>query len=71
MSFEPLEYLRQVLVEADYLLERSEGLSFEEFVESETLWRAFARSLGIIGEASKKVSGGFRAQSPSLDWRGM
>lgn len=71
MSFEPLDYLRHILVEANYLVERSEGLSFEEFVESDTLQRAFVRSLEIIGEASKKVPGEFRAQYPDLDWRAM
>ncbi len=58
-------------MEADYPLERSEGLSFEEFVESDTLRRALVRSLEIMGEASKKVPGEFRAQYPTLDWRAM
>jgi len=71
MFFEPLDYLRHILVEANYLVERSEGLSLEESVESDTLRRAFVRSLEIIGEASKKVPGEFRAQYPDLDWRAM
>ena len=33
MSFEPRDYLRHILVEADYLIGRSEGLSFEEFAD--------------------------------------
>jgi len=45
MSFQPLDYLRHILVEADYLLERSAGLSFHDFVANETLRRAFVRSL--------------------------
>lgn len=31
MSFEPRDYLRHILVEADYLIGRSEGLSLEAF----------------------------------------
>lgn len=31
MSFEPRDYLRHILLEADYLLERSVDLSFDEF----------------------------------------
>ena len=55
MSFEPREYLRHILAEADYLIGRSVGLSRESFEADETLRRAFVRSLGIIGEAAKKL----------------
>jgi len=53
MSFEPLEYLRHIQAEADFLIRRSEGLCREEFQADETLCRAFARSLEVIGEAAK------------------
>jgi uncharacterized protein with HEPN domain len=71
MSFEPRDYLRHILVEADYLVGRSAGLSFDEFVASETLRRAFVRSLEIVGEAAKKVPDEFRAQYPAVEWRAM
>ena len=71
MSFEPRDYLRHILAEADYLIARSESLSFEAFVGDETLRRAFVRSLEIIGEAAKKVPDEFRAAHPSAEWRGM
>ncbi len=61
MSFEPRDYLRHILVEADYLIGRSEGLSFEAFAGDETPRRAFVRSLEIIGEAARKVPDEFRA----------
>jgi hypothetical protein len=32
MSFEPRDFLRHILVEADYLIGRSAGLSFETFL---------------------------------------
>jgi len=51
MSFEPRDYLRHIVVEADYLLGRSADLTLAEFVADETLRRAFVRSLEIIGEA--------------------
>ena len=41
MSFEPREYLRHILVETDYLIGRSDGLSLEAFEADETLRRAF------------------------------
>ena len=60
MSFESRDYLRHILIEADYLVERSAGLSYDVFVADETLRRAFVRSLEIIGEAAKRVSEDFR-----------
>jgi uncharacterized protein with HEPN domain len=71
MSFEPRDYLRHILVEADYLARRSEGLTFEAFAADETLRRAFVRSLEIIGEATKKVPDEFRAAHPFVEWRAM
>jgi uncharacterized protein with HEPN domain len=71
MSFEPRDYLRHVLVEADYLLDRSAGLSAESFRSDPTLQRAFVRSLEIIGEATKKIPQSFREQHPQIEWRAM
>lgn len=71
MSFEPRDYLRHILVEADYLLAQRAALKFQEFVADETLRRAFVRSLEIIGEATKKVPEEFRVQYPSVEWRAM
>jgi len=71
MSFEPRDYLRHIVVEADYLLATRANLTFEAFMADETLQRAFARSLEIIGEASKKVSRDFRSAYPHVDWRAM
>jgi uncharacterized protein with HEPN domain len=71
MSFESRDYLRHMLVEADYLIGRSAGLSYEEFAVDETVRRAFVRSLEIIGEAAKKVPEDFRMMHPSVEWRAM
>lgn len=71
MSFEPREYLRHILAEADYLIRESAGLTAEEFMTDETLQRAFVRSLEIIGEATKKIPDEFRARHPGIQWRAM
>jgi uncharacterized protein with HEPN domain len=71
MSLEPRDFLQHMLVEADYLIERQAGLTFDAFSNDETLQRAFVRSLEIIGEAAKKVPEEFRAQHPGVQWRAM
>ena len=69
MSFEPVDYLRHILVEVEYLLSQSQGLSFERFAAEETLRRAFVRSLEIIGEAVKNLPEDFRASHSEVQWR--
>ena len=59
MSFEPRDYLRHMLVEADYLIKQTTGLTSEAFMADDTIRRAFVRSLEIIGEAAKKIPAGF------------
>jgi uncharacterized protein with HEPN domain len=71
MSFEPHDYLRHILVEADYLVAQGAGLNRDDFMANETLRRAFVRSLEIIGEAAKKVPDEFRAKHPTVEWRAM
>jgi uncharacterized protein with HEPN domain len=50
MSFEVREYLRHILLAADYLIRESSGMSTEAFVSDETLGRAFVRSREIFGK---------------------
>ena len=71
MSFEPRDYLRHILVEADYLVGQTADLTHDAFVANETLRRAFVRSLEIVGEAVKKVPEEFRTQYPTVEWRAM
>ena len=61
MFFEPRDYLRHILAEADYLTNQCTNLTAEEFMADDTLRRAFVRSLEIIGEAAKKIPESFRA----------
>jgi uncharacterized protein with HEPN domain len=71
MSSEPRDYLRHILVEADYLLATSKGLTFDAFMRDETLQRAFVRSVEVIGEAAKKVPQSFRDDHAGIEWRAM
>lgn len=64
MSPSTPEVLRHILDEADYLLRTAQGLQRSDFLEDETLRRAFVRSLKIIGEAAKKVPTELRDRAP-------
>lgn len=66
-----LEYLKHIRDECLYLVEKSKGLTYEEFLDDDTLKRAFVRSLEIIGEATKKISMGFRQKHPGVSWKEM
>lgn len=65
----PLEYLRHILDEAEYLMGQTQGLSQDEFLSDETLKRAFVRSIEIIGEAAKKVPDDLKQKYPQTEWR--
>ena len=69
MSFEPRDYLRHIVTEADDLVRKADDLTLELFLADETLRRAFVRSLEIIGEAVKKLPEDFRAAHPGVEWR--
>lgn len=71
MSSSPIEYLRHMLAEADYIVAQPPDLTRDAFLADETLKRAFVRSIEIIGEAAKHISEDFRQQHPELEWRAM
>lgn len=67
----PLEYVRHILDECEYLLSESKNFSYAQFIENATVKRAFVRSVEIIGEASKKVSSDLKNKYPAVEWRAM
>lgn len=71
MSKDPKEFLRHILDECSYIMSVSENLSFENFLEDETLKRAVVRSLEIIGEATKKIPADFKVKWNTIQWKNM
>jgi uncharacterized protein with HEPN domain len=65
----PLEYLRHILDEIDFLIAAKKNLTKEQFLQNPTLKRAFTRSIEIIGEASKKVPSEIKDHYPKVNWK--
>jgi len=71
MSLSALEYLRHILDETRYLMDRVQGLTQDQFMRDATLKRAFVRSIEIIGEASKQIPDDLKQKHSHLEWRAM
>lgn len=71
MSKLPVEYLRHILDETEFLLSASANLDRETLECDPILARAFTRSLEIIGEATKKLPAEFKQRYPDVEWRKM
>lgn len=71
MHKNPNEFLKHILDECFYLVSVTEGKSFDDFNNDETLKRAVVRSLEIIGEATKKISPEYKAKFQSVEWKNM
>lgn len=69
MSKLPIEYLRHVVVEIEFLQENIASVGEDVFMRDETLQRAAARSLEVIGEAIKQVPEGYRVAHSIIDWK--
>jgi uncharacterized protein with HEPN domain len=63
------DLVRHILDEVVFLRTSASGTTSEAFLQDEVLKRAFARSLEIVGEASKKLTPGFRESHPAVEWR--
>jgi uncharacterized protein with HEPN domain len=62
------ERLRDMELEVSFVVQATMGVTKELFLGDETLKRAVARSLEIIGEAAKHVPADFRDQHAQIPW---
>ena len=66
-----IELLFHIKDEMDFMVEHTQGITKEEFLKNETLKRAFARCLEIIGEAVKNLSNEIVLNNKEIEWRNM
>lgn len=65
------DLLHHILDEVNFLIDESESLTEDDFIQDERLTRAFARSIEIIGEASKQVPLEIKKAYPNVEWKAM
>ena len=63
-----LDRLNYIYDEVNYLLTKSKGLTYKDFIKDETIKRAFVRSLEIIGEAVKSIPKQILQQYRQIEW---
>jgi uncharacterized protein with HEPN domain len=71
MPKSPIEYLRHIADECQFILSIASAIAQENFLADETKKRALVRSLEIIGEASKQIPADFKQKWDMVNWRNM
>lgn len=70
MSQSPVDYLRHILDECEYISSViPDGFTKEQLLNDETLKRAVVRSLEIIGEATKKIPADIKIEWSTVQWK--
>ena len=62
------EYLRDILVACQNIMEYTEGFDFEAFKGDRKTQDALIRNIEILGEAVKRVSDDTKEKYPDVEW---
>lgn len=62
-------YVQHILQAIDKIKQFAAGLDFDKFVKNELVQSAVMRELGVIGEASKKLSEEFKESHEHIPWK--
>lgn len=62
-------YLWDMLRYARLVSSLAEGKSFEDYLRDDALRLAVERGVQVVGEASRRVSDGFKRAHPEIPWR--
>lgn len=64
-----IDYLRDMLENANRAIEFVEGMDFEAFRKDEKTVYAVIRAVEIIGEATRNIPDDIRTKYPEIPWR--
>lgn len=64
-----LPFLKHILDEINFLLKETKDITFEKFIDNDLLKRGCARSLEIIGEATKNISSNLKNKNKDIEWK--
>jgi len=63
------DYLRDILDYSNDAIEFTRNITFEQFKKNKKTVYAVARTLEIVGEATRKVPNSFRNENPNIPWK--
>ncbi len=69
MSRVYIDYLRDMLENANRAIQFTEGMNFESFSKDEKTIYAVIRAVEIIGEATRNIPEEIRTKYPEIPWR--
>jgi len=68
----PINYLKRILDECNFIVSISEQISdYDKFISDNVLKRAVTRSLEIIGEATKNITIDYKLKWGDISWKEM
>ena len=62
-------YIEDMIRFSDHVLQYTEGLSLDDFVDNRLVYDATLRNLELIGEAATHIPGEIREKYPDIPWR--
>lgn len=62
------EFIHHIYEEIKFIIDKTNNLDYESFMNDEVYKRAFLRSIEIIGEASNKLSDSFKKKYDNPNW---
>jgi uncharacterized protein with HEPN domain len=71
MTKTPLLYITHIFNAINSIQTQTEGITKEQFEDSELLQGFVERKLEIIGEATKRISDDFKKNYPNIPWKEM
>ncbi|WPM31688.1 DUF86 domain-containing protein [Hydrogenobacter sp. T-2] len=63
------EYIKDILQECEFLRKYTQGIEYEDFLESDLLRHAVVRALEVIGEAVKNLPNELLEKYPQIEWK--